>query len=87
MLYHKVPEKVEHIFHQSRKFTKKNHLGTVWKLQTFSVTQILCKIQVDKSRDSKAAILALLEALNFDFHQFLHFLKAEIYLMNEILSP
>ena len=31
--------------------------------------------------------LTHLEDMNFDFHEFLHFLKAEIYLNNKIQSP
>ena len=42
-------------------------LNTVWKLQIFSVTQMLLEIKVGKSRDLKYAILAHLEALNFAF--------------------
>ena len=50
----------------------------VWKLQKFSVIQFLREIKVAKSRVSKFAIFAYLEALNFDFHEILHFLKSEI---------
>ena len=32
-------------------------------------------------------ILTHLEALNFDFHEFLHFLKAVIYQIDKIQSP
>ena len=39
------------------------------------------------SRSAKSTILTHLEALNFDFYQFLHFLKAEMYQINKILSP
>ena len=35
---------------------------------------------------AKSAILPLLEARNFDFYEFFHFLKAEIYQMNKIQS-
>ena len=35
---------------------------------------------------AKSAILRYLEALDFDFHEFLHFLKAGIYLINNIQS-
>ena len=58
-------------------------IHTVWKLQDFSVTQILREIKVGQCRVSKAAIL---EALIIDFSWFLHFLKAEIYQINEIQS-
>ena len=50
---------------------------TVWKLQNFSVTQILREIKVGEFRDSKSTILTHLVALNFDFYEFLHFVKAE----------
>ena len=56
------------------------------KLQNFFVTQILRKIKVGESRHSKSAILRHLEALNFDFNEFLHFLKAEIYQIDKIQS-
>ena len=48
-------------------------------LRIFSVTQIFCEIIVGGSIFSKSAILTHLEALNCDFHVFLHFLKADIY--------
>ena len=50
----------------------------MWKLQEFSVTQILREIKVGESRGPKSAILTYLEALNSTFYEFLHFLKAEI---------
>ena len=42
-----------------------------------------------ESRGAKSAILTHLyfEALNFDFNEFLHFLKAEIYQISKIQSP
>ena len=36
---------------------------------------------------SKSAVLVHLGALNFDFYEFLHFLKAEIYQINKIQGP
>ena len=51
---------------------------TVWKFHNFSITQILREINFWKSRSAKCAILTHLEALNFDFYEFLNFLKAEI---------
>ena len=59
----------------------------MWKFQNFSITQILREIKVRKTRVSKSAILTHLEALDMDFHDFLHFLKAENYQMNKIQSP
>ena len=50
---------------------------TVWKFQDFSITQILCEIYYGDSRSAKSVILTHLEALNLDFHEFLHFMKAE----------
>ena len=50
----------------------------MWKFENFPVAQILREIKVGKSRVSKCAILTHLEALNFDFYEFLHILKAEI---------
>ena len=39
--------------------------------------RILREINFEDSRSAKFAILPHLEALNFDFYEFLHFLKAE----------
>ena len=47
------------------------------KLHDFSNTQILREINFGDSRNAEYAILTHLEALNFDFYEFLHFLKAE----------
>ena len=60
---------------------------TVWKFHDFFIIQILREINLEDSWSAKSAILPHLEALNFDFHEFLHFLKAEIYQMNKIHSP
>ena len=51
---------------------------TVWKFHDFSATQILCEIIFKDPRSAKSAILTHLEALNFNFYEFLHFLKVEI---------
>ena len=59
----------------------------MWKFHDFSITQILREINFEDSRSAKSAILTHLEALNFDFYEFLHFLKAEIYQINKIQSP
>ena len=56
---------------------KKGYMCTVWKFHDFSITQILREINFGDSRSAKSAILTHLEALNFDFYEFLHFLKAE----------
>ena len=39
------------------------------------------------SKNAKLAILTHLKALNFDFQEFLHFLKAVIYQIDNIQSP
>ena len=59
----------------------------MWKFQNSSVTQILRKNKFDESRLQKSVILTRLEALNFDFYEFLYFLKAEIYQTDRIQSP
>ena len=51
----------------------------MWKFYDFCITQILRKINFEKSLSAKLAVLAHLEALNLDFYNFLHFLKAEIH--------
>ena len=50
----------------------------MWKFHDFSITEILREINFGGSRSAKSAISKHLEALNFDFCEFLHFLKAEI---------
>ena len=61
--------------------------STMWKFNEFSITQILREINFEDSGSVKFAILPHSEALNFDFYEYLHFLKAEIYHMNKIHSP
>ena len=58
--------------------------STVWKFQNFYVTQILCVINFGDSRSAKSAILSHLIGLNLYFYEFLHFLKAKIYLIKKI---
>ena len=62
---------------------------TVWKFHDFSITHILCEINFRDSRCPKAkcATLTHFDNLNFDFHAFLHFLKADIDQNNKIQSP
>ena len=48
------------------------HFITVWKFHDFSVTQILREIKYGASKNAKSAILAHLEALNFDFYEYSH---------------
>ena len=62
-------------------------LVTVWKFLDFSITEILREIKFGDSRSAKSAILTHSDALNYDFYEFLHFLKAEIYQTNKMQSP
>ena len=59
---------------------------TVWKFQDFGITQILREINFEDSWSAKSAILTHFEALNLDFYEFLHFLKAKSYQINKIYS-
>ena len=59
----------------------------MWKFQDFCITQILREINFWDSRSAKSAILTHLEALDFDFYGFLHFLRAEIYQKEKTQSP
>ena len=59
----------------------------MWKFQDFSVIQILREINFGESRSYQTAVFALFWIPNFDFHEFLHFLDAEIYQINIIQSP
>ena len=59
---------------------------TVWKFQDFCITEILREINLWESRGAKSAIFTHLEDLNFDFYDFLHFLKAVIDQINLIHS-
>ena len=58
--------------------TKAEQGLTVWKFHDFFITQILREINFGDSRSAKSAILTHSEALNFDFNEISHFLKAEI---------
>ena len=66
--------------------SQKNLTRLVWKFYDFSITQILHEINFEDYRSAEFAIITHLEALNIDFHEFLLFLKAEIYQINKILS-
>ena len=63
--------------------TEKGCIVKEWKLQNFSVSQILCEIKVRESRDSDCAFSTHVEALNLAFYEFLHCLQAEIYQINQ----
>ena len=69
----------------SKKFT--TLWNRVWKFHDFFITQILREIKFWNSTSAKSAILTHLEALNFDFYDFLLFLEVEMYQMNKIQSP
>ena len=58
----------------------------MWKFHDFCIIQILREINFEDSRSAKSAILTHLEALDFDFHEFSHFWKAEVYQIIKILS-
>ena len=53
----------------------------------FSITQILREINFGDSKSAKFATLTHLESLKFDFYDFLHFFKVEIYQIKKIQSP
>ena len=67
-------------------FWGKITIHTVWKCHDFSITQVLREINFGDSWSAKSAILTNLEALKFDFYEFFHFLKAEIYQSDKIQS-
>ena len=48
---------------------------------------MLREINFENSRSAKFAFFTHLDALKFDLHGFLHFLKADIYQINKIQSP
>ena len=50
----------------------------MWKFRDFSFTQILCEIDFGDSKGKKSVILMHLQAVLFEYCEFLHFLKAEI---------
>ena len=56
----------------------------MWKFKEFSAFKILRETNFRDSRSVKYAIFTHLQALNFDFYEFFHFLKAEIYQINKI---
>ena len=63
-------------------------LNSGMNIKQVIITKIfLREIKFGDSRSEKSAILPHLEPLNFDFYEFLHFLKAEIHQINKIQSP
>ena len=49
--------------------------------------RFLCEINLGDFRGAKSAILIHLEALNFEFYVFLHFLNPEIYQITKFMAP
>ena len=62
-------------------------LNTVWKFQDFCITENLREINFEDSRSAKSTISIHLEALNFGFYDFLHFLKAGIFQKSKFRAP
>ena len=56
----------------------------MWKFHEFSIAQIFREINFGDTESTKSATLTHSEALNFDFYEFLHILKTEIYLIYKI---
>ena len=54
----------------------------MWKFHAFAITEIFRENNFAHSRNAKSGILTHLQALNFDFHEFLHFQRAVIYQSN-----
>ena len=69
-------------YHQNQNFRVyeivKRSLSTVGKFRDFCIIQILREIKFEDFQSAKSAILPHLEALNFDYYNVLHFLKAEM---------
>ena len=58
----------------------------MWKFHDFSITDILREINFGGPISAKSAILTHSEPLDFDFYEFLLFLKAKNYQMIQIQS-
>ena len=69
------------------RYENESAVVTVWKFHNFSITQILREIKFWNLRSAKSDISRHLEALNFDFYEFLHFLKAEKHQIQLIQNP
>ena len=59
----------------------------LYQFQDFSITQFSREINLWDSINANFAILTHLQALNFEFYQFLHFLKAAVYQIDKLLRP
>ena len=58
----------------------------MWKFNSFSITEILREINFGDPIIAKSAKIHL-DVMNFDFYDFLHFLKAEIYQKTKFTAP
>ena len=56
----------------------------MWKFQEFAIIQILREINFGHSGSAISAIITHLQALNFEFDEFLYFFKAVIYQISKI---
>ena len=61
--------------------------STVRKFHDFCIIQNLREINFEDSWSAKSAILTHLEALNFDFYEFLHFLRDEFTKWKKFKAP
>ena len=61
-----------------REVTKIPSRELCWKFMIFLSVRFCCEINFENSRNAKSAIFKHLEAQNFYFYAFLHFLKAKI---------
>ena len=71
--------RIHHYLLQMKNHIYVNLRHTLWKFHYFCIIQILREINFEDSWSAKSAILAHLEAVNFDFLWIGHFLKAENY--------
>ena len=60
---------------------------TVWKFEDFSATRIFREIKFKNFRGQKLPFSTHLEALNSDFYEFLHSMKAAIYQNQKFKAP
>ena len=56
---------------------------TELKFHDFAITKILREIDVWDSISAESAVLTHFEPLKFDFYEFFHFFKAEMYQINK----
>ena len=72
---------------EKSRFFPSNWIYTVWIFVNFFITHILLEIRVGDFGGQKTAILTQLEALNFNFDEFLHFLKSELTKLTKSRAP